>query len=98
VIENYVEPNYENEAQMADPTLLSVVSVLVIRLLQSSIERASTSLFPPSNFPDETFFGCNCLRATVRERKTHVDNSVAFLLIYLSLSAFCLSIGTGADE
>jgi len=30
VIENYVEPNYESEAQLADPTLLSVVSLVLV--------------------------------------------------------------------
>jgi hypothetical protein len=51
VIENYVEPNYENEAQMADPTLLSVVSVLVILMFPSSSKellQTSTPPIPPS--------------------------------------------------
>jgi len=48
VIENYVEPNYENEAQLADPTLLSIVSVLVIHLF---LINSSESFFKPQSPP-----------------------------------------------
>ena len=97
MIENYVEPNYENEAQLSDPTLLSVVSVFVIHLFPPILE-TFLSLYHTSYLSDETFFGCNCLRATVRERKTHVDNSVAFLLIYLSILFSYLPRLVEADE
>ena len=44
---------------------------------------------------DEVLFGCKCPRAAVRERKPHVDNSVAFLLTQrhylLSFSMFIIS-------
>lgn len=75
LVENYVPPGQE---EPVDPILASVVSRYPI---SPSLRYASTHVdHIPIPLYDEVFFGCKCLRAVVRERKTHVDNSVAFLL------------------
>lgn len=82
LVENYIPPG---EEAPIDPILASVVS--------SPPAYHTLSLSTP--FYDEAFFGCKCLRADVRERKTHVDTSVAFLLTYTTPSILrahcCLS-------
>lgn len=81
LVENYIPPG---EEAPIDPILASVVS--------SPPAYHTLPLSTP--FYDEAFFGCKCLRAYVRERKTHVDTSVAFLLTYTTpsiLLAHCCS-------
>lgn len=73
LVENYIPPG---EEAPIDPILASVVS--------SPPAYHTLSLSTP--FYDEAFLGCKCLRADVRERKTHVDTSVAFLLTYTTPS------------
>lgn len=73
LVENYIPPG---EEAPIDPILASVVSV----------PPAYPTLPRPTPFYDEAFFGCKCLRACVRERKPHVDTSVAFLLTYIAPS------------
>ena len=82
LVENYVPPG---EEAPVDPILASVVRFL-----------PSTPHPPALN--DEVFFGCKCLRARVRERKTHVDTSVAFLLTRQSPLPLLITHGQSANK
>jgi len=81
LVENYIPPG---EEAPVDPILASVVSLLPLSVPPTPpgpvISRPTRMM---KYFSDVNAFGRN-----VRERKTHVDNSVAFLLTHLHQSSY----------